>query len=123
MHCWDHGVPVEETLLTLHDLTRCGKVRYAGASNTTGWQMQKLVAVADKLGIPPVATLQVGYDDGNEDDDDDNTHVHARMHSRNAVQRTQARTGNNIGPSRLATRTPPDMCTGYIHSTKETSSM
>ena len=43
----------------MHDLIRCGKVRYAGASNVTGWQMQKLVSVADKLGIPPVATLQV----------------------------------------------------------------
>ncbi|KAK7102012.1 1-deoxyxylulose-5-phosphate synthase YajO-like [Littorina saxatilis] len=61
MHCWDHGVPVEETLRTMHDLIRCGKVRYTGSSNVTGWQMQKLVAVADKLDIPPVATLQQQY--------------------------------------------------------------
>ena len=59
MHCWDYGVPVEETLRTMHDLIRCGKVCYAGCSNVTGWQIQKLVSVADKLGIPPVATLQV----------------------------------------------------------------
>ena len=59
MHCWDDGVKVEETLRTLHDLTRCGKVRFSGASNVTGWQMMKLVAEADRLSIPPVATLQV----------------------------------------------------------------
>ncbi|KAK7503552.1 hypothetical protein BaRGS_00005091 [Batillaria attramentaria] len=51
----------QETLLTMHDLVRCGKVRYVGASNTSGWQIQKLVDTADKLGIPPVATLQQQY--------------------------------------------------------------
>lgn len=61
MHCWDHAVAIEETLRTMHDLVRCGKVRHVGASNMCGWQMQKLVSVADKLGIPPVISLQQQY--------------------------------------------------------------
>ena len=39
---WDDGTPIEETLRTLTDLVRAGKVRYLGASNFTGWQVQVL---------------------------------------------------------------------------------
>jgi aryl-alcohol dehydrogenase-like predicted oxidoreductase len=40
-HLWDDATPIEETLRTLDDLVRCGKVRYTGACNLVGWQMQK----------------------------------------------------------------------------------
>ena len=39
VHMWDAGTPIEETLRALTDLVRAGKVRYIGASNFTGWQV------------------------------------------------------------------------------------
>jgi aryl-alcohol dehydrogenase-like predicted oxidoreductase len=44
-HLWDDATPIEETLRTLDDLVRCGKVRYTGACNLVGWQMQKVVLI------------------------------------------------------------------------------
>ncbi|MGC9522220.1 MAG: aldo/keto reductase [Anaerolineae bacterium] len=43
VHGWDPGTPLEETLQTLDGLVDAGKVRYLGASNWTGWQLQKAV--------------------------------------------------------------------------------
>ncbi|MFZ1772284.1 MAG: aldo/keto reductase [Caldilinea sp.] len=40
VHCWDPATPLEETLSTLDTLVRSGKVRYIGASNYSGWQLQ-----------------------------------------------------------------------------------
>jgi aryl-alcohol dehydrogenase-like predicted oxidoreductase len=39
MHRPDPATPIEETLSTLDDLVREGKVRYVGSSNFTGWQV------------------------------------------------------------------------------------
>jgi len=39
MHAPDADTPIEETLAALDDLVRCGKVRYIGCSNFTGWQI------------------------------------------------------------------------------------
>lgn len=38
IHSPDPLTPIEETLRALEDLTRAGKIRYAGASNYLGWQ-------------------------------------------------------------------------------------
>lgn len=38
-HCPDPETPIEETLRTLHDLVRAGKVRYIGCSNFAAWQL------------------------------------------------------------------------------------
>jgi aryl-alcohol dehydrogenase-like predicted oxidoreductase len=56
---WDDSVPLEETLRTLDDFVRCGKVRYVGASNVTGWQMQKIVDLGRQMGLNPFIALQV----------------------------------------------------------------
>lgn len=53
-------MPLEETLLTLNDLVRCGKVRYLGASNFGGWQLQKVVEVSKYMGLNSFIALQVG---------------------------------------------------------------
>ena len=50
LHHFDAKTPVEETLSTLDDLVRAGKVRYLGASNFSGWQLMKSLAVADRHG-------------------------------------------------------------------------
>ncbi|XP_046578842.1 1-deoxyxylulose-5-phosphate synthase YajO-like [Haliotis rubra] len=61
MHLWDDGTPIEETLRTFDDLVRCGKVRYVGASNVVGWQLQKIVCTSEKLGLNPFVSLQQQY--------------------------------------------------------------
>ncbi len=61
IHCWDRGTPQEETLTTLDSLVRAGKVRYLGASNVTGWQLQKTVETSRALGLERMLTLQPQY--------------------------------------------------------------
>jgi aryl-alcohol dehydrogenase-like predicted oxidoreductase len=46
VHAWDPLTPLEETLRTLDDLVRSGVVRYIGASNFKGWQLQKALDVS-----------------------------------------------------------------------------
>ena len=52
LHAFDALTPVEETLRTLEDLVRSGKVRYIGCSNFSGWHLMKSLAVAEKYGLP-----------------------------------------------------------------------
>jgi aryl-alcohol dehydrogenase-like predicted oxidoreductase len=61
VHCWDPGTPLEESLSTLNDLVRMGKVRYIGASNYSGWQLQKAVDLSRQQGWEPFASLQPLY--------------------------------------------------------------
>jgi aryl-alcohol dehydrogenase-like predicted oxidoreductase len=42
IHCFDDDAPVEETMATLDDLVRAGKVRYLGASSMWAWQFAKM---------------------------------------------------------------------------------
>lgn len=60
-HLWDDATPIEETLRTLDDLVRCGKVRYTGACNLVGWQMQKVVDLTKYMGFNPMISLQQQY--------------------------------------------------------------
>lgn len=61
IHCWDEGTPLEETLSTLDTLVKAGKVRYLGASNVYGWQLQKAVDLARAMGVEPFVSLQPQY--------------------------------------------------------------
>ncbi|CAH1789117.1 unnamed protein product [Owenia fusiformis] len=61
MHCWDYGTPIEETLRTFNDLARQGKVLHIGASNFTGWQLQKVVDYCKYMGLEPVICTQMHY--------------------------------------------------------------
>lgn len=58
MHRWDDSVPIEETLRTLDDLVRAGKVRYIGASNYLAWQIVKSNMLAELKGWTAFAALQ-----------------------------------------------------------------
>ncbi|CAG5121734.1 unnamed protein product [Candidula unifasciata] len=60
-HLFDDGTPVEETLRTLDDLVRVGKIRYIGLSNVTGWQLSQLVETTKHLGLNPIISLQQQY--------------------------------------------------------------
>jgi aryl-alcohol dehydrogenase-like predicted oxidoreductase len=61
IHCWDPRTPLEETISTLDDLVREGKVRYVGASNYTGWQLAKALGLAALHGWEPFVSLQPEY--------------------------------------------------------------
>src|SRR5271156_1494728 len=39
LHFWDPHTPIEETMRTLDDLVRAGKVRYIGLSDTPAWKV------------------------------------------------------------------------------------
>ena len=60
-HCWDPVTPLAETLSTLNDLVREGLVRYIGASNHTGWQLQKAIDTSRRNGWEPYTCLQPQY--------------------------------------------------------------
>jgi aryl-alcohol dehydrogenase-like predicted oxidoreductase len=60
-HAWDPLTPIEETLRFFDDAVRAGKIRYAGVSNFTGWQLQKATLLTQHLGLAPVVTLQPQY--------------------------------------------------------------
>lgn len=48
LHHFDAKTPIEETLSVLDDLVRAGKLRYAGASNFSGWQLMKSLAASER---------------------------------------------------------------------------
>jgi len=58
---WDPWTPLEETLATLDQLVRSGKVRYIGASNYSGWQLQKSVDLSRANGWEAFVCLQALY--------------------------------------------------------------
>jgi len=61
VHCWDDVTPLEETLSTLHTLVQSGKVRYIGASNYSGWQLQRAIDLSRRMGWEPFTCLQPQY--------------------------------------------------------------
>jgi aryl-alcohol dehydrogenase-like predicted oxidoreductase len=61
VHAWDQGTPLEETLSTLNGLVQSGKVRYIGASNYSGWQLQKGIQISRQMGWEPFLCLQALY--------------------------------------------------------------
>ncbi len=60
-HTFDSLTPVEETMRTFEDLIRQGKIRYAGCSNHSGWQLMKTHAAADRLGSSRYVSQQINY--------------------------------------------------------------
>ncbi len=61
MHGFDALTPVEETISTLDNAVRQGKVRYIAASNFSGWHIQKSLAISRQYGWASYAGHQVYY--------------------------------------------------------------
>ena len=57
----DPGTNEEETLTTLDDLVRSGKVRFIGASNVSAPQLQQSLETSDRLGVVRYQSVQNGY--------------------------------------------------------------
>ena len=61
LHRFDDHTPLEETLRTLDDLVRAGKILYLGASNFAAWQLAHAVGVARLHSWEPLVCLQPMY--------------------------------------------------------------
>jgi aryl-alcohol dehydrogenase-like predicted oxidoreductase len=61
LHNWDVHTPIEETMATLEDLVRAGKVRYIGVSDTPAWKVAQANVMAQFRGWSPFIGLQIEY--------------------------------------------------------------
>jgi aryl-alcohol dehydrogenase-like predicted oxidoreductase len=61
LHAFDALTPLEEMLHALDALMRAGKIRYVGVSNYSGWQLMKMLGLADRHGMPRPVVHQIYY--------------------------------------------------------------
>jgi len=61
LHGFDAITPIEETVSTLDDLVRAGKIRYLGVSNFSGWHLMKSLAISEKYGWSRYVAHQAYY--------------------------------------------------------------
>ena len=67
IHAPDCSTPVEETLRTLDDMVRSGKVRYLGCSNFRAWQLCEALWTSDKFNLHRFVCVQPLYNAVNRD--------------------------------------------------------
>jgi len=61
LHGFDPWTPIEETLYTLDELVKAGKIRYIGVSNFSGWHLMKSLALADRHHLQRYVAHQAYY--------------------------------------------------------------
>jgi len=67
-HWYDADTPIEETLETLTDLVRAGKVRYIGCSNYPAWRLALALGASERLHIARYDSLQPHYNIAHRDE-------------------------------------------------------
>ena len=67
VHYFDPDTPLEETLGTLDDMVRAGKIRYIGCSNFAAWQLTRALWVSDKREFERFESVQPEYNLGKRD--------------------------------------------------------
>lgn len=67
VHCWDDHTPIEETLSTLDQFVKSGKVRYVGLSNFDAWQIVEARQLCIRFNWEPLVTAQMQYSLANRD--------------------------------------------------------
>jgi aryl-alcohol dehydrogenase-like predicted oxidoreductase len=67
VHTPDYDVPIDETLKTLEDMVRQGKVRYTACSNFRAWRIMEALWTSDALGLERFACVQPLYNIVNRD--------------------------------------------------------
>jgi aryl-alcohol dehydrogenase-like predicted oxidoreductase len=60
-HSYDAETPIEETIETLTDLVRAGKVRYVGCSNYPAWRLALALGASERRGWARYDSLQPHY--------------------------------------------------------------
>ena len=61
LHYPEPGTPIEETLRTLDDLVRAGKIRYIGCSNFTPWQICEGCWTSKSLNLESFIAIELEY--------------------------------------------------------------
>lgn len=61
VHIWDGQVPVAETVQTMNDLIKKGKIRHWGVSNYSGWALGKTHTFAVENNFTPPIAHQIYY--------------------------------------------------------------
>ncbi|MCC3859797.1 aldo/keto reductase [Pseudemcibacter aquimaris] len=61
MHRFDEDCTLEESLSTLNDFVRQGKINYIGLSNFAAWQYMKAVGITRQHNYAPIACIQPMY--------------------------------------------------------------
>src|SRR6478752_2362202 len=61
IHGYDALTPIEDTIRTLDDLVKSGKVRYIGCSNLAAWQLMKALAVSREQALERFKCTQSYY--------------------------------------------------------------
>ncbi len=61
VHQWDPTTPLEETISTLDQHVRNGKIRYLGCSNYAAWQLCKALWTSDRMGFERFESVQPAY--------------------------------------------------------------
>jgi aryl-alcohol dehydrogenase-like predicted oxidoreductase len=61
IHGFDPITPFEQTLATLDDMVRSGKVRYIGLCNLAAWQIMKALAISKAEGLARFESVQAYY--------------------------------------------------------------
>jgi len=60
-HAPDWSVPIEETLETMQEFVRAGKVRYPASSNYAAWQVVQMIDICERNGYKPPFVSQPMY--------------------------------------------------------------
>ncbi len=61
LHHFDEQTDLLETMSTLNDFVRQGKIHYIGISNFAAWQVMKAIAITKEHLLAPVACIQPMY--------------------------------------------------------------
>jgi aryl-alcohol dehydrogenase-like predicted oxidoreductase len=61
LHGFDPLTPLEESLATLNDMVRSGRVRYIGLCNMAAWQIMKALAISERKNWERFASVQAYY--------------------------------------------------------------
>jgi len=61
LHLPDYSTPIEETIDTMEELVRAGKVRFPAISNYAAWQVAEIQCISEKRGYHPYHISQPMY--------------------------------------------------------------
>lgn len=61
MHAWDPLTPLDETLAAIDHAVASGRVRYAGVSNYSGWQVTRSATLQEARRGTPLVSAQMEY--------------------------------------------------------------